>query len=148
MRTGESLRVVLKTSPITVLAKLRVLEKALNLFSEVEVPSGVLEELGRKKDEVYWELTRRIDEGRMRVEDVKKGLPRLGLGESSAILLALTRDKIVVLDDKRARRLARELGLEVIGTPSILKRLYEEGVLVGTPNTIYRRVVEIGFYID
>jgi len=45
---------------------------------------------------------RRIDEGRIRIEDVKKRLPRLGLGKSSAILLALTKNKIVVLDDKRA----------------------------------------------
>ena len=64
---------------------------------------------------------RHIDEGWIRVEDVKKRLPRLGLGESSAILLALTKNKVVVLDDKRARRLARELGLEVIGTLSIFK---------------------------
>lgn len=149
MRTRESLgSVVLNTSPIIVLAKLGVLREALDLFSEVEVPSGVLEELGRKKDEVYRELMTCISEGRIRVEDVKKRLPRLGLGESSAILLALTRDKAIILDDKKARRLARELGLEVIGTLSILKRLYEEGVLAETPNAIYRRLLEIGFYID
>lgn len=124
MRTGESSRrAVLNASPIIVLGKLGLLEKALSLFSEVEVPSGVLEEVKRKRDEVYQELTRVIDAGRIRTEDVKRRLPRLGLGESSAILLALTRDKIVVLDDKRARKLARELGLEVIGTLSILKKL-------------------------
>ncbi len=33
MRTRESLRVILNTSPIIVLGKLRVLDKALNLFS-------------------------------------------------------------------------------------------------------------------
>ena len=44
-----SLRVVLNTSPIIILTKLGVLEKVLDLFSEVEVPEGVLEELkGRK----------------------------------------------------------------------------------------------------
>ncbi|MCD6508924.1 MAG: hypothetical protein J7L11_00820 [Thermoprotei archaeon] len=53
------------------------------------------------------------------------------------------RSKIVVLDDKRARRLARELGLETIGTLSILKKLHEEGLLVETPSVIYRRLVEI-----
>ena len=149
MRTGESSRrAVLNASPIIVLGKLGLLEKALSLFSEVEVPSGVLEEVERKRDVVYQELTRVIDEGRIRTEDVKRRLPRLGLGESSAILLALTRDKIVVLDDKRARKLARELGLEVIGTLSILRKLHEEGILAETPNAIYKRLIEIGFYID
>ncbi len=97
----------------------------LKLFSEVEVPSGVLEELERKRDEVYQELIRAINESSVRVENIRRRLPRLGVGESSAILLALARNKIVVLDDKRARRLARELGLEVIGTLSILKKLHE-----------------------
>ena len=148
MRTEESLRVVLNTSPIIILTKLGVLEKVLDLFSEVEVPDGVLEELKRKKDEVYQKITRYINEGKIRVEHIKKRFPRLGLGESSVILLSLMRNKIVVLDDRRARRLARELGLETIGTLSILKKLYEEGLLAETPSAIYKRLVEIGFYID
>jgi len=139
---------VLNTSPIIALVKLGVLNEALKLFSEVEVPSGVIEELERKKDEVYRELMRVISEGRIHVEEVKRRLPRLGIGESSAIFLALEKDKIVVLDDKKARRLARELGLEVLGTISILKKLYEDGVLMETPNSMYKRLVEIGFYID
>jgi len=56
--------------------------------------------------------------------------------------------KIGVLDDKRAWRPARELGLEVIGTLSIPKKLYENGVLAETLSTIYRHLIEIGFYID
>ncbi len=148
MPIGGSLRAVFNTSPIIVLAKLGVLSSALKLFSEVEVPSGVLEELERKRDEVYQELIRAINEGSVRVENIRRRLPRLSVGESSAILLALARNKIVVLDDKRARRLARELGLEVIGTPSILKKLHEQGILAEPPSTIYRRLIEIGFYID
>jgi len=148
MHIRKSLRVVLNTSPIIVLVKLGILNEVLNLFSEVEVPSGVLEELGRKKDEVYRELKGAINEGRISVEGFKRRLPRLGLGESSAILLALTKDKIAVVDDRRARRLARELGLEIMGTLSILKKLYENEVLTETPNMIYRRLVGIGFYID
>ncbi len=82
------------------MVKLGILNEALNLFSEVEVPSGVLEELEERRDEVYQELTRAIDEDRMHVENVKRRLPRLGVGESSAILLALTKGKIVVLDEE------------------------------------------------
>jgi len=35
-----------------------------------------------------------------------------------------------------------------MGTLSILKKLYENGVLMQTPNLIYKRLLEIGFYID
>jgi len=139
---------VLNTSPIIVLVRLGLLRKALDLFSDVEVPNGVLVEVRRKRNEVYQELMEVISEGRIRVGKVMKSFPRLGLGESSAISLALNEGKIVVLDDKRARKLARDLGLEVIGTLSILKKLYEKGVLAKQPSTIYRHLVEIGFYID
>jgi predicted nucleic acid-binding protein len=88
-----------------------------------------------------------VERGLIRVEEVSRSLPRLGLGESSAILLALEKGKIVVLDDKRARRLARELGLEVIGTLSILKRLYEMGALKMSIEAVYVRLLEIGFYV-
>ncbi len=101
---------------------LGILNETLKLFNEVEIPSGVLEEIERRRDKVYRELTKAISEGKVRVESVKRRLPRLGLGESLVILLALTKGKIAVLDDKGARRLARELGLEVIGTLSILKK--------------------------
>jgi len=67
MCTEESLRVVLNTSPIIILTKLGVLEKALDLFSEVEVPDGVLEELKRKKDEVYQKIIGYINEGKKNV---------------------------------------------------------------------------------
>ena len=63
MRIGESLRVVLNTSPIIILTKLGVLEEALDLFSEVEVPDGVLEELKRKK----MKYTRKLQDILMRV---------------------------------------------------------------------------------
>ncbi len=49
---------------------------------------------------------------------------------------------MVVLDDKRARILARELGLEVIVTLSTLKKRYKNGVLVKTPNKIYAHLIE------
>ena len=148
MHTRESLRIVLNASPLIVLVKLGILREVLNLFSEVEVPRGVLEEVERRRDEVYRELTKLIAEGKIHIEDIRKKLPRLGLGESSAVFQALVKNKVVILDDKRARKLARELGLEVIGTLSILKKLYEEGILKEAPNTLYRHLTEMGFYID
>ena len=65
MHIRKSLRAVLNASPIIVLVKLGVLNEALNLFSEVEVPSGVLEELEKRKDNVSQELARAINEGRI-----------------------------------------------------------------------------------
>lgn len=92
MHTEESLRIVLNSSPFIILAKLGVLEKAINIFNEIEVPRGGLEEIEKKKDKVYVELTRLISEGKISIEDIRKRFPRLGLGESSAIFLAFMKN--------------------------------------------------------
>ncbi len=147
-RIGESLRVVLNTSPIIVLTKLGVLEDTIrHVFTDTEIPRGVLLELGRRRDEVYHAVLDLIGKGLLQVEEVSRSFPRLGLGESSAILVALERNKIVILDDKKARRLARELGLEVIGTLSVLRRLYEIGILKMNREQLYIRLLNTGFYI-
>ncbi len=65
MRTEESLEIVLNTSPIIVLTKLEALEKIFKLFSEIEILSGILEELKRKRNEVYQALTKHINEGKI-----------------------------------------------------------------------------------
>ncbi len=139
---------VLNSSPIIVLAKLGLLESAVGLFTEVEVPRAVLEEVGKKQDEVYRKLIGLVEANSIRVEQVDRRIPRLGAGEAEAILLALSRNKIVVLDDKKARRLARELGLEVVGTLSLLKLLYEHKLLGRALDELYHQLIETGFYIE
>jgi len=148
MHTEGSLRAVLDTSSIIVLARLGVLEDAITkIFAEIEIPRGVLIELERKKDEVYHTILDLVERGLIKIEEVVKRFPRLGMGESSAIFTALEKNEIVVLDDKRARKFARELGLEVLGTLSILRRLYEVDALRIDRYKLYIKLIEMGFYI-
>ncbi|MEQ9715620.1 MAG: hypothetical protein ACTSSP_03195 [Candidatus Asgardarchaeia archaeon] len=58
------------------------------------------------------------------------------------------KNKVIVLDDKKARKLARDLGLEVIGVLSILKKLYEKRILREPPSFLYKRLIDLGFYTD
>jgi predicted nucleic acid-binding protein len=54
----------------------------------------------------------------------------LDLGESSAIALALeTINPLLILDDGKARRFARNLGIEMTGTVGLLLTAYEGGYL-------------------
>jgi predicted nucleic acid-binding protein len=54
----------------------------------------------------------------------------LGLGESSVIALALeTKNSIVILDDKKARHYAQNMGLDVIGMLGLLVQAYEKGII-------------------
>ena len=54
----------------------------------------------------------------------------LGLGESSAIALALeTQNPLIILDDKRARAYAKKLGLNHIGVIGLLRFGYKKGII-------------------
>jgi predicted nucleic acid-binding protein len=54
----------------------------------------------------------------------------IGLGESSAIALALeTGNALLIVDDKRARQFALSMGLEITGTLGLLIRAYKNGII-------------------
>jgi predicted nucleic acid-binding protein len=54
----------------------------------------------------------------------------LDLGESSAIALALeTENPLLILDDGKARRFAKNLGIQMTGTAGLLITAYEGGYL-------------------
>jgi predicted nucleic acid-binding protein len=54
----------------------------------------------------------------------------LDMGESSAIALALgSTNPLLILDDGKARRFARNLGIEMTGTAGLLITAYEGGYL-------------------
>jgi predicted nucleic acid-binding protein len=121
------------TSPLLYLHRIGVLDWLPRLFSEIWVPSAVVQEL---------------DEGRLRGYDVPDPLecawvrivePRsipsewfaldLGPGELAAVSLALDNPALVVLlDDALARRIAQAAGLNVWGTLKVLLEAKSHGL--------------------
>jgi predicted nucleic acid-binding protein len=72
----------------------------------------------------------------VRVKAVTDGAKTAGLyrfvdlGEASAIALAAELgDALLIVDDRRARRLALDMGLEITGTLGLLIRAYEQGII-------------------
>jgi predicted nucleic acid-binding protein len=54
----------------------------------------------------------------------------LGMGESSAIALGLeSENALVILDDKKARRYAQSMGLNIIGTLGLCIEAYKQGLI-------------------
>lgn len=71
----------------------------------------------------------------------------LGKGEREAICLALElRSDILLVDDKKARRIAEEHGLTVTGTIGILRAAHDRG-LVKLPEAI-RELLKCGFRLS
>jgi predicted nucleic acid-binding protein len=54
----------------------------------------------------------------------------LGIGESSTIALALeSENALLILDDKKARRYAQSIGLNIIGILGLLIQAYKQGLI-------------------
>lgn len=72
----------------------------------------------------------------------------LDIGEATSIALALeTDDCILIIDEKKGRRTAIELGLEITGTFGLIRDWLDDG-LIAEPSTIIDRLENAGFRIS
>jgi len=116
--------VVLNTSVLIALHDIGRLELLKALFTRVLVPKTVSDEYGSPLPE--W-----IEVRKVRNEVLLRALTQeLHRGEAEAVVLAIeTGADLLVMDDKKARRVARNLGLRVIGTVGLLLLAKERGLL-------------------
>jgi len=101
---------------LTNIGQIDILRK---LFGSVIVTPEVAKEYGAPLPE--WIFVQAVSDS----EKIKILNKFIGLGESSAIALALeTGNALLILDDKRARQFTISLGLEITGTLGLLIRAY------------------------
>ena len=136
------MRVVVGTSVLIALSRIGKLDLLRNLYTLVLAPRAVAEEYGEPLPE--W----------IKVLDVKnKQLVRalleyLHRGEAEAITLAIEAEaNIVILDDKKARSIARRLGLKIIGTVGILVLAKKQKLLDDIEAEI-NRLLQKSFYLS
>ena len=127
--------VVSNSSPLISLAQIGHLDLLPALFGSVQISVEVYAEVavaGRGRPGAHqvlheeWILVERtepeMESGRLN--------PHLGLGEASAIALAQRlKADLILLDDKPARRMAREAGLNVTGCIGVLEEAFRKGLL-------------------
>lgn len=93
-------------------------------FDTITIPPAVQTELGRKID---WLVVKSV-QNKAVITSLKT---QIADGESEAIALAMELgDVFIVLDDKKARRIAKQLGLKVIGTVGLLLRAKKKGLVL------------------
>ena len=125
------------SSPLVVLAKLRVFDLLRALFPQVYISEEVHREVvisgaglpgASEVANAEWiEVKQLQDQANLLAVQEKHAL---GIGEISAILLAKQLDaNTVLLDDYNARKLAAAEGLHVQGSVGLLERLYLRGHL-------------------
>ena len=149
------MKVVFNTSPIIILGKLQLLEKAFTLFPEIYIPSGVIKEFGQKLNPDENPIKSITDQRKIQIKTVKETRfylrlrEILGKGETEAILLGLELDAdFVILDDKAARNKAVSFGLNIKGAVGILRKLYQEKLISSAPDDIFVKLQEHNFRIQ
>lgn len=120
--------IIADTTPIISLVKIGLLNLLDGMYGEILLPAAVYDELVcnpamEKEAEMIKNspfISVRTVENQLAVTILRKQL-NLGAGESEAIILAttLTAD-LLIIDEKKARGIAKNLGIKITGTLGIL----------------------------
>lgn len=127
--------IVSDTTPISELAKVNHLDLLPQLFGQVIIPQGVFLELQEGQHpaatlvkDLSW-LKVVVVQNRQEVEILQQ-LSKLDLGESEAIILAEEIGAVqLLIDEKAARKVAKERNLPLIGTVGVLLLAKKRGFL-------------------
>jgi hypothetical protein len=147
------LRAVADTSVLIATKKLGYLGHLPKVFDEVILPRAVMEE--SRGEELHEDLAQLACQGFTRVaEATNQELVELlsaGLGKGEAETIALTLDvnaDLALLDDSKARKAARRLGIRVMGTLGTLKLLMDAGHIRESPEELCRALMSQDFWVD
>ena len=112
------------------------------LYTEVYVPQAVVEECGSALP--AWFQVRSLQNQAL-VQVLRLDL---GAGEAEAIALSVEcTSRRLILDDKKARRIARQLNQPVTGTLAVMLRAKEHGVLSCVRDVI-DALVTVNFHVS
>jgi len=129
--------VISDTTPIISLLKIGRLELLEMLFTNVKIPQAVYNELtnnvsfgreaGQIKECSYIEIVTVKD---LKSINIFRRATGLDAGESEAIVLAeeIGAD-LLLMDERKGRRIAKQMGLTITGTIGILLSAFQENIL-------------------
>ena len=143
--------VVADSGCLIALARIEQLDLLQNLFDEVVVPEAVWAEVTQARPEASGAAQIRAQTW-LRVADAPADVTRslalmVDLGEAEAIALAAANPGCLLLvDDSRARRLAKRLGISLTGTLGVLRRAKDRGMIPAV-GPLLRRLEAEGIYI-
>lgn len=115
--------VIADTSCLIIYEKINKSEILKNTFLELIVTPQVAEEFG---DLPAWIIIKKI-ENQAKYLELTNGL---GKGEASSIVLALEiENSLLIIDEKKGRKIARDHSVEIIGSLGILLKAKQKGAI-------------------
>lgn len=129
--------VISDTTPLISLIKIGSLDILEKMYQEIIIPKAVYDELVINIDyqneiemiqkSVF--IQTKIVEESLSVSLLQRQL-KLDLGESEAIVLANSINAdLIIIDERKARRIAKDIGLNVTGTLGILVQAKQSGLI-------------------
>ncbi len=134
-------KVIIDTSCLIALEKIGIIEILCKLYNEIIIPEGVLKEYG----EIHLDCIK-IEKVKEPLADLFKHQLNLGIGEAEVISLAFKSKYTAIIDDMKARNVAKELKIKITGTIGILINAEKSGII----KSAYKKAIELrkkGFYL-
>jgi predicted nucleic acid-binding protein len=147
--------VVSDSSPLVILTKLACFDLLSRIFPRIYISAEVHHEVvvagaglpgASEVSKAEWIEVKRLQNPDGLIEAQQKHA--LGSGEMSTILLAKELDaNLVLLDDYKARKLAKAEGLQILGSVGLLETFYARGYLPDL-RACFRQLITHNVYID
>jgi len=117
-------RVIVDTSCLIILSNINRIDLLQKLYGEIWIPEKVKAEFGEHLES--WIKVKKVNN-----KEIFKVLSLyLDEGESEAIVLGIeTKDALLVLDDIKARNIAKSLGIRITGTLGIILKAKEKNLI-------------------
>lgn len=124
--------VISDTSCLIVLSKIGHLGILQKLFGEVFISEEVGNEFGEALPD--WIVVKKVES--RQIEKIL--LLNVDEGEASAMALYLeqTEDALLIIDERKGRLIAQDLGIKIIGTIGIILKAKEKGIITNLSETI------------
>ncbi|MEM2843763.1 MAG: DUF3368 domain-containing protein [Candidatus Bathyarchaeia archaeon] len=141
--------IVSNASPLIVLLKVSKLSILKELFKRVLLPTAVYEEITAKEyEKSIFNKLEWIKVTSVKNLEIAAFLEKLvDKGEAEAIMLAKELKTTLLMDDAKARKYAKLLSVEVIGTLGVLKMAKNHGLISSVKNVI-KDLLDEGYYIE
>ena len=122
------------STPLIALARIGELDLVASVFSKLVIPEAVAQEVAAARADAPGAqevaAARWIEEARADPLLVRPLLLLVDQGEAEAIALAQTDPgSLLLTDDRKARRVAKQLGVQVQGTLGVLVRAKRRGLI-------------------
>jgi len=119
--------IVSDSTTLIVLLELSKIELLSNLFEKVYITQAVFNEINYKKDIKLPNFFRLKKVKNQKKLDELKQL--LDIGESEAIVLALEENMPLIIDEKKGRKIAKNLGVSIVGLLGIVLLNHKQGFI-------------------